>query len=174
MTPGTRLAAFSVRVVRAESFRLIVAPAIADLQFERPAASRVQHVRNYVAVWRAFGGALSLDFAWNTHAWLTHAMRRMRLQLSAIGPALLLASYAACSLIFIADISTGAEQLNRSALIHNGTLRSVVTAALVLLCISGFFFILGSLSNICVARTEREDSAIRSLLEERCLHSSRH
>lgn len=173
MNPGSRLAAFFVRVVGAESFRLIVAPAIADLQFERPAAGRVQRARNYIGVWRAFGGALLLDFAWNTRAWLTYAMHRMRLQLSAIGPGLLLASYTACSLIFIADISTGARKLSRSALIHNGNLRSVATAALVLLCISGFFFILGSVSNICAGCRERADSVIRSLLEERCLHSSR-
>jgi len=100
-------------------------------------------------------------------------MHRMRLQLSAIGPGLLLASYMACSLIFIADISTGARKLKRSALIHNGTLRSVVTAALVLLCTSGLFFILGSLSNICARRAGRDDSTIRSQVEERCLDSSR-
>jgi hypothetical protein len=124
-------------------------------------------------VWRALGGALLLDFACNTDAWLTRAMGRMRMQLSAIGPGLLLASYTACSLIFIADISTGAKKLSRSALFHDAPLRSIVTAALVLLCISGCFFILGALSNIRAGRREREDSAIRSLLEERCLLSSR-
>lgn len=157
MIPGSRLAAFFARVVRVESFRLVVAPAIADLQFERPAASRFKRARNYIGVWRAFGGALVVDFAS-----LTHDVRRVRVQSPlALWPVLLLASYTACSLVFIADISTGAEQLSRSALIHNPTLRLVATAALVLVCASGFFFIVGSLSNIGAAGRERENSVIR-------------
>lgn len=131
--PGSRLAAFFGRVVRAESFRLIVAPAIVDLQFECPTASRMRHARNHIGVWRAFVGALFSDFAWNAHTWLTDNVRRTPLHshLSATWPALLLASYIACSLVFIADISTGAQKLSRSALIHNASLWGIPVAIMV-------------------------------------------
>jgi len=152
--PGSRLAEFFGRVVRAESFRLIVVPAIADLQFECSTASRMRHARNHIGVWRAFVGALFSDFAWNAHTWLTDNVRRTPLHshLSATWPALLLASYIACSPVFIADISTGAQKLSRGALIHNATLWSILSTALALLCISVFFVILGSLSRFCAGR----------------------
>ena len=63
MIPGTRLAVVSSRLLRAETFDLMVSPAIADLQFEAPAASRARRVQGYVGVCRAFSGALWQDIA---------------------------------------------------------------------------------------------------------------
>ncbi|MBI4263068.1 MAG: hypothetical protein HY657_01715 [Acidobacteria bacterium] len=61
MTPGTRVAELAARILRAETFTLIVSPAVADLQIEAPTAGWPQRLRGHVAVWRAFCGALWYD-----------------------------------------------------------------------------------------------------------------
>ena len=80
MIPGTRLALLSSRFLRAETFELMVSPAIADLQFEAPAASRVRRIRSYAGVWRACGGALGQDIALTLKAPFVDKTRRAALR----------------------------------------------------------------------------------------------
>jgi len=47
---GDRLAALARRLLRDDSFALMAAPAIADLQYEAPAASRARRARHTLAV----------------------------------------------------------------------------------------------------------------------------
>ncbi|MGH9199210.1 MAG: hypothetical protein ACRD1T_26215, partial [Acidimicrobiia bacterium] len=61
MIPGTQHTSLSSRILHADTFALMVSPAIADLQFEAPEASRMCLLRSYAGVWRAFVGALSHD-----------------------------------------------------------------------------------------------------------------
>jgi hypothetical protein len=64
MNRGTRLIAFSSRLLHPDTFALMVAPAIADLQFESNGAGPAQTARGYAGVWRAVMGALCHDLAW--------------------------------------------------------------------------------------------------------------
>ena len=80
MTPGTRLASVSSRVLRAETFDLMVSPAIADLQFESAAATRVRRLRSYAGVWRACAGALGHDVALTLRAPFVDEAHRVALQ----------------------------------------------------------------------------------------------
>jgi hypothetical protein len=58
--PGTWLAQLGQRCLHGETFALVVSPAIADMQFESPAGC-VPRTRHYVAIWKAFAGALCCD-----------------------------------------------------------------------------------------------------------------
>jgi len=60
--PGTWLARIGGRLLHADTFALMLSPAIADLQFETssPGFARPNH---YCAVLRAFAGALWFDIA---------------------------------------------------------------------------------------------------------------
>ena len=58
--PGTWLAQLGQRCLHGETFALVVSPAIADMQFESP-SGLVPRARHYVAVWKAFAGALCCD-----------------------------------------------------------------------------------------------------------------
>jgi hypothetical protein len=58
---GDRLAALAQRLLRADTFALVAGPAIADLQFEAPSASRRQLLCHYAGVWRALGSAITQD-----------------------------------------------------------------------------------------------------------------
>jgi len=78
--PGTRLTTVSSRFLRAETFDLMVSPAIADLQFEAPTASRVRRLQSYAGVWRACCGALCQDIALTLKAPFVDEARRAALQ----------------------------------------------------------------------------------------------
>ena len=65
MSRGTRLIAFSSRLLHPDTFALMVSPAIADLQFESTGAGPAQTARGYAGVWRAVIGALCHDIAWS-------------------------------------------------------------------------------------------------------------
>ena len=49
------------RILHDDTFDLVVAPAIADLEFEAPTVRGAGTVRAYAAVWVALGGALCID-----------------------------------------------------------------------------------------------------------------
>jgi hypothetical protein len=57
---GTWLAQLGQRYLHGETFALVVAPAIADMQFESPAGC-MRQAQHYVAIWKAFAGALCCD-----------------------------------------------------------------------------------------------------------------
>jgi len=59
--PGTWFATFARRVIHAETFEFVVAPAIADLQFEASGAGYLEKTRGYLGVWMALWGALCSD-----------------------------------------------------------------------------------------------------------------
>ena len=59
MSFESKVVAFSTRFLSARSFDLIVAPALADLQFEEEEQGR----GNRLAVLRAIGGAMRIDIA---------------------------------------------------------------------------------------------------------------
>jgi len=59
MSFQSKVRAFSSRFVSARSFELIVAPALADLEYEADAGQ----LRNRIAVCRALAGALRIDVA---------------------------------------------------------------------------------------------------------------
>lgn len=61
MMPGTRLASLCQRLVRGETFALMLAPALADLQFESRDAGVLQRLVGYAGVWRAIAGAILFD-----------------------------------------------------------------------------------------------------------------
>lgn len=61
MNRGSRLIAFSSRLLHPDTFALMVSPAIADLQFESDGAGRARLAQGYVGVWRAVMGALLHD-----------------------------------------------------------------------------------------------------------------
>ena len=99
MTPGSRLAVVSSRLLRAETFDLMVSPAIADLQFESPAATRLHQLRNYIGVWRAFCGALGHDVVATLRAPFVDEARRVVWQSNLLmfaGLAFFQACYYAC------------------------------------------------------------------------------
>jgi hypothetical protein len=56
MTRGDWFTSLARPMFHRDTFDLVVSPAIADLQFERPSA------RAYAGVWVAFGGAVLRDF----------------------------------------------------------------------------------------------------------------
>jgi hypothetical protein len=58
--PGAWLAQLGRRYLHSETFALVVSPAIADMQFESP-AGYVLRARHYVAIGKAFAGALFCD-----------------------------------------------------------------------------------------------------------------
>jgi hypothetical protein len=60
--PGTWLAWIGGRLLHADTFALMLSPAIADLQFEAPARPFPGPV-HYCAVLKAFAGALVLDLS---------------------------------------------------------------------------------------------------------------
>jgi hypothetical protein len=76
MMPGTWLSRIGRRALHAESFALILSPAIADLQFEAAAPQFATPLR-YYAVLRAFAGALWFD--------ICNDLRAMRDDVSMIG-----------------------------------------------------------------------------------------
>jgi len=49
------------RLLHEDTFELVVAPAIADLQFEAPTVTGAARIRAYAAVGVALGGALCID-----------------------------------------------------------------------------------------------------------------
>jgi hypothetical protein len=57
---GERIDRLARRFVREDNYRMIVAPAIADLQYEAP-RGRINRARAYIDVWRAAGAALLDD-----------------------------------------------------------------------------------------------------------------
>jgi hypothetical protein len=61
MRPGARLDSFSRLLLRDETYRLIAAPAIADLQAEHAQAGPWRRIVNRLAVWKTLGIALALD-----------------------------------------------------------------------------------------------------------------
>jgi hypothetical protein len=48
-------------ILREDTFELVVAPAIADLQFEAPTVTGAARIRLYPAIWVALVGALCID-----------------------------------------------------------------------------------------------------------------
>ena len=60
---GSRLQALSHRLLHPETFALVMVPALADLQFESPSASRAALLVGYAGVVRAFAGAVLFDVA---------------------------------------------------------------------------------------------------------------
>ena len=80
MIPGTTLAIVSSRFLRAETFDLMVSPAIADLQFEASGATPTRRLRSYAGVWRALCGALGQDIILTLEAPFVDAARREALQ----------------------------------------------------------------------------------------------
>jgi hypothetical protein len=61
--PGRWLSWIGQRLLHADTFALMLSPAIADLQFEAPTAVEAVRHRHYQAVLKAFIGALSFDLA---------------------------------------------------------------------------------------------------------------
>ena len=59
--PGTQLAALCRTLVSRDTFLLMIAPALADLQFESRAGDPLGRLVGYVGVWRALAGAISYD-----------------------------------------------------------------------------------------------------------------
>ena len=64
---GTWLAQLGQRYLHGETFTLVVSPAIADMQFESPAGC-LSRARHYVAIWKAFAGALCGDALDDAHS----------------------------------------------------------------------------------------------------------
>jgi len=60
--PGTWISRIGVSILHADTFALMLAPAIADLQFEAPTREAVRP-HHYAGVLRAFAGALCFDIA---------------------------------------------------------------------------------------------------------------
>ena len=58
---GDRLAKFGCRVLQTQTFELIAAPAIADLQFEAAAGGFWRMCRSYGGAWRALLAAIAHD-----------------------------------------------------------------------------------------------------------------
>jgi hypothetical protein len=112
MTPGTRLATISARLLHAETFALIVSPAIADLQHEAPGGP-LRRLHGYIGVWRAMVGAAWFDLVCRASRILGDDARRSTLQ-SAFRTwawlALLQASYYACLFLFMADLGTHTDR----------------------------------------------------------------
>jgi hypothetical protein len=97
--PGTKLASVSSRFLRAETFDLMVSPAIADLQFEIPCATRLRRLQTYAGVWRAFLGALGYDIVTTVRAPFEDEARRVVWQSNLLmfaGLAFFQACYYAC------------------------------------------------------------------------------
>lgn len=72
----TYVTAFSDRFLTDRTFQLIVAPALADLQFDetRAEGGRVRRVRNYVAVLRAVTGGVLDEVSRDTASFLMLTM----------------------------------------------------------------------------------------------------
>jgi len=60
---GARLAGLARRVLRTETFTLVAAPAIADLQFEAPGASWIVRARGYATVTATIARVAVTDMA---------------------------------------------------------------------------------------------------------------
>lgn len=58
---GAWFATFARRIIHAETFEFVVAPAIADLQVEASGAGYLVKTRGYLGVWMALWGALCSD-----------------------------------------------------------------------------------------------------------------
>ena len=99
MMPGTWLSLIGRRVLHAESFVLMLSPAIADLQFETARSSSAAPL-HYFAVLRAFAGALWFDISGDLLA--------MRDDLSMIGVLTAIqASYYTFMLVLLSGFGTG-------------------------------------------------------------------
>ena len=99
MMPGTWLSRIGRRVLHAESFALMLSPAIADLQFETT-GSPFAPPPHYFAVLRAFAGALWFDISGDLLA--------MRDDLSMIGVLTAIqASYYTFMLVLLSGFGTG-------------------------------------------------------------------
>jgi hypothetical protein len=61
MTRGTWMIRIGRLLVGDELFAMVVEPAIADLQFETPAAGVFTLARGYVGVWKAIAGGVTRD-----------------------------------------------------------------------------------------------------------------
>jgi hypothetical protein len=61
MTRGTLMIGIGRRLVGDDVFDAVIAPAIADLQFEGAAAGVLGVARGYVGVWRAIAGGVTRD-----------------------------------------------------------------------------------------------------------------
>ncbi len=59
--PGAWFSTTARWILREDTFELVVAPAIADLQFESPTVTGAARIRLYSAVWVALAGALCID-----------------------------------------------------------------------------------------------------------------
>ena len=91
---GDRLDHLARRILREDSYRLIVGPAVADLQFEA-AGGIYPRVRGYAGVWLAFAGAFLAEAISDT--------RRASLAMTAPGvmrPALVTGAVTVCVLTF--------------------------------------------------------------------------
>jgi uncharacterized membrane protein YraQ (UPF0718 family) len=64
---GNCIASIARRLLHGQTFDLIVAPAIADLQFEAAGPTPPGPLVGYVAVWMAFCGALCRDLQADLH-----------------------------------------------------------------------------------------------------------
>jgi hypothetical protein len=56
-----RLVDLALRLVSRDTFALMVAPAVADFEFEARAADPLTTARGYVGIWRALTGAVAFD-----------------------------------------------------------------------------------------------------------------
>ncbi|HVZ21011.1 MAG TPA: hypothetical protein VG871_08115 [Vicinamibacterales bacterium] len=61
MTRGTLMIRIGQRLVGGDIFDAVVAPAIADLQFEAASAGLLACARGYAGVWRAIAGGITRD-----------------------------------------------------------------------------------------------------------------
>ena len=144
MTPGTRLASLSARLLSADTFALIVSPAVADLQFEAP-TGRLCVLRGYFGVWRAVAGALWFDLVSRATDLLGDEARLVTLQ-GAVRTwtwlALLQASYYACLFLFMADIGSHTDR--GSAAFNGRPGRIIVTGAVAVLSITVVLYIVAA------------------------------
>jgi hypothetical protein len=92
---GTWLAAAARRLLRDETFRMVMEPAIADLQIEEP-DGHLARVHGYLAVWRVLAAALLIDIRADVGLlWTKSAMR------NAWMPALFAGVCVACASIWV-------------------------------------------------------------------------
>jgi hypothetical protein len=97
--PGTWLAQLGQRCLHGDTFVLVVSPAIADMQFESPGRFLLR-ARHYVAIAKAFAGALYCDAAADVQS--------LRDDLPSIaGLTLLQSSYYAFLLLLLSGLGSG-------------------------------------------------------------------
>jgi hypothetical protein len=111
--PGGWLSRLGKRLLHRETFALMLAPAVADLQFEAPTAGVVRP-RHYFGVLKAFAGALCFDLARDVMA-LGHDLDMIALL------TLLQTLYYGFMLVLLSGLGTGkvaALDLHRAEVTH--------------------------------------------------------